>query len=740
MTNQQNSINYTNNYNAKDMLNIQPDKVYRHYFGNESFNKKETFVRCMRPELHTNGDKNPSLRINTEKWVHYCDVCELSGNAYDLVSLKENLSEPKDIYGKVEEIYGIKSDSKIQLRLISNSNENRFTHKFSNECSFKTTTQEDLQNIIENLGKKYSLSTFLELKKFVKISQYPYAIAFMKNDNFLFNPNKKTSFIVVEGRTDFLTAVEMGFDREFGIYSRFNKACKFQLTGGEYYFLLDSDDSEEEMRNRLEVKKKSSICFGKPPTEFKDLSEWFNKGLCTDRNVIDTFKSETLEEVSPKLKKDKFYRISLSKKYSSGKQKIDFWNELEITNEVVNLLKGKTPIPPNWAIIPLLIKIGALTRGKAGTSIRGNKTKPNFYYTLLASSGTGKTESLRIVNQLTNKLDEQMQMDSKIKKEKFIAKLESEEKQFDATRFVDTVDYNLPMSTSFERLMRILSQRGFGLAFVTTELETFLRTLSKGSDGKLKPLFTSFFDGETERVSYQNSGDIEVKNPFVSLVAPSTKEAFTSNLSAVDSDSGFLQRFLFEVATKEEENQIKLQRAVNDDFAQNKPFNSKLIDDFLLKVYSYFSDDNKILFEPSDEAKEMWRKYKIDCYTANKSIDDKKNSFYTRIETNAMKFAILLQLIENFSDDGRENDNILTPTNLNRGILLAEYFKSNLGLIFDEFCKKTGDKNQRKILSNLENNGQRNSKELQEATKIPAIEIDKAIKELVELNQIEEVR
>lgn len=739
MTNQQ-SINYSNNYNAKNMLNIQPERVYKHYFGNVSFNKKETFVQCIQPELHTNGDKNPSLRVNTEKWVHHCDVCNLSGNAYQLISQKEGIAEAKDIFKKVEEIFGIESVFQIQLRQISRSNENRFIHKMSSECSFFNPTQDDLKEINEKLGKRYSLSTFLELKDFVKISKKPYAIAFMKNDNFLYNPNKKNSFLVVEGRTDFLTAVEMGLDKSYGIYSRYNKASKFQLTGGKYFFLLDSDDSEIEMKKRLEIKSKSSIGFIKPPNEFKDLSDWFNLGFCSERNLTELINSAPLEEVSRKLKKDKFYRISLSKKYALGKQEIDFWNEFKITNEVLTLLKNKTPIPPNWVIIPLLIKISALTRGNYGIYLRGKPLKPNFYYTLLASSGVGKTESLRIVNQLTNNLDEQIQEDSKAYKELVKSKLESEDKIFDITSFVDVIDYHLPMSTSFERIMGILSKRRFGLAFVTTELETFLRTLNRGSDGKLKPLFTSFYDGETERVSYKNSGDIEVKNPFVSIVAPSTKEAFFSNLSDVDSFSGFLQRFHFEVASKEEEKQIKLQRAKNNDFAQTVPFESKLIDDFLNRIYKFFKSENRSLFlTPTSKTIEIWDEYKMICHTTNEGLSTKKESFYTRLETSAMKFALVFQLLENFTQ-GKENSETLDSENLRRGILLTEYLKSNFDLIFEDIFKQTVSPNHKKILSNLEKNGQRNSKELQEATKISAAEIDKAIKELVEQNQIEEVK
>ena len=49
-----------------------------------SRNGSNFMVSCPRPELHKNGDKNPSCSVDVSKGLVHCFVCGLSGNVYQI--------------------------------------------------------------------------------------------------------------------------------------------------------------------------------------------------------------------------------------------------------------------------------------------------------------------------------------------------------------------------------------------------------------------------------------------------------------------------------------------------------------------------------------------------------------------------------------------------------------------------------------------------------------------------------
>ena len=44
----------------------------------------ERKAHCPRPELHTNGDRNPSLTVNVDEGLLKCFVCGLQGNIHQV--------------------------------------------------------------------------------------------------------------------------------------------------------------------------------------------------------------------------------------------------------------------------------------------------------------------------------------------------------------------------------------------------------------------------------------------------------------------------------------------------------------------------------------------------------------------------------------------------------------------------------------------------------------------------------
>jgi hypothetical protein len=167
----------------------------------------------------------------------------IGGTEYSLRELADKLNQSLDDYKE-----------SWHLRLINKTNK-RFTHT---DSEVKKVTQNDLDKISECLNKKYSIETFKKADAF--ICQNPYGIAFL-DGNLVYNPNNKDNIVCVEGRTDYLTAIEIGMDNEFGIISLYNKQSKLKIESyKKYFFIMDKDNTIDNLKSRIECKTFDSCC------------------------------------------------------------------------------------------------------------------------------------------------------------------------------------------------------------------------------------------------------------------------------------------------------------------------------------------------------------------------------------------------------------------------------------------------------------------------------------------------
>jgi hypothetical protein len=268
---------------------------------------------CFRSEYHNNNDQNASLSISSEGKGFKCFGCGIQGNNVQLIKevlkldtrsaikwLNENFTSTQD-WNQRSSSQGylmhelIKDQEKMQIRLIQKGKK-RFLHKLKSELRLKNPTEQDVKNIKNWLGKSYSLQTLLLAGIKINHKSGFYGLVFPKGQ-IQYNPNDFKKYIHLEGRTDFLTAIELGLQYNFGLISDYNKTSLINIDSDQHWFIMDKDVDEQQIRNRINTPKSCKIGFLRLPEKYQDLSEYYNLGNCTKEDIIALIEKNTLKPV-----------------------------------------------------------------------------------------------------------------------------------------------------------------------------------------------------------------------------------------------------------------------------------------------------------------------------------------------------------------------------------------------------------------------------------------------------------
>jgi len=327
---------------------------------------------CFNTRSHNNGDKKASLSISEDSKGFNCFGCGIQGNNVELVKLafqvdaetamnwlKQRFGNHCDIPEKKKNPASNtppKKTAKLQIRFINGqlSGDERFRFFPETDLILKDPQEKDLENIKRELGKSFSIETLLKVKIKINHSKVGYGLVFSQGQ-LVFNPKDCNQYLHLEGRTDYLTAIELGLDGHFGIVSNYNKTAKVELTGGSHYYIMDKDVSEEQLKDRIQALSFVKVKFIRLPGEFGDLSDFYNRGNCSREKILEMIEKTPVENLSP----PKTETISPEPKHFkvySGR----------------DLLTQQFP-DPNWAIKGLLLEGLTILAGrpKSGKSWMG---------------------------------------------------------------------------------------------------------------------------------------------------------------------------------------------------------------------------------------------------------------------------------------------------------------------------------------------------------------------------------
>jgi len=308
---------------------------------------------CFNPSAHKNNDNHPSLSLNNNKF--HCHGCGVGGNSVELVKLVlnketgESIEWLKQTIGNSSKQDIVNSDSKDpstnkeeswHIRYIREGSIDRYGHILKSKMKERDPTQIDVDNIKKFLGKSYSLKTLQKLNIKFGYSYNKYCMVFQTGE-IIYNPNNKKEYLHVEGRTDFLSAVDISLDNYYGIVSDFNKQSKIEITdNGEHYFILDSDVTQDNKEDRIKCDSHTKLKFIRLPEQYNDLSEFYNHGDCTSNVIVKLIDDARYKQSNTQEKINISADPTMIKKYISDKKLINVAGEFY---QYINGLYQKIP-------------------------------------------------------------------------------------------------------------------------------------------------------------------------------------------------------------------------------------------------------------------------------------------------------------------------------------------------------------------------------------------------------------
>jgi len=252
--------------------------------------------RCFNEPGHNNADQNPSLQISEDGFK--CHGCGLHGNNIELIKQVRNVDTDEAFLWLNEQFPELSKNgnSKMHLRLIQDGDP-RYLHVDKAKLHLRKADQEDVNHIVEILRKRYSLDTLHRTGTLISEGNY-YGMAF-DTGMLKYNPNNMDNSLFVEGRTDWLTAVELGFDNDYNTVSVYNKTSMIDLTSHNNIIILDSDDDPDSKKSRLKAKAECYVKFIQLPDGFKDLSDLYYDNPSAKDIVQNLIEQSEWIEISP---------------------------------------------------------------------------------------------------------------------------------------------------------------------------------------------------------------------------------------------------------------------------------------------------------------------------------------------------------------------------------------------------------------------------------------------------------
>jgi len=202
-------------------------------------------------------------------------------------------------------------------------------------------------------------------------------------------------------------------------------------------------------------------------------------------------------------------------------------------------------------------------------------------------------------------------------------------------RVLRRVNEDLIYPTEFtqEKILEIIERQPEGI-FIHYEFMTLSGLLSKDYNAGLKAFLTEMYDCPLHYARKTVSRSYEIRNPCISILSATTQEWFLERAKEGDLLGGFLPRFIFVPASSKEKS-----------LAFPPPADMSKRNNLVRTLKEISELKGKIEFSP--EAKRLHREWFV-RYEA-KMDSGLLNGFYSRLETYALKFAILLEIIKNRS-------------------------------------------------------------------------------------------
>ena len=306
---------------------------------------------------------------------------------------------------------------------------------------------------------------------------------------------------------------------------------------------------------------------------------------------------------------------------------------------------------------------------------------PIIFLVLIGPPSCGKTPPLKLAVKPLNLFDAELERAYRNEREKYeramaLPREEREANGFDADPVRPVCRSVLTINATIEALYSVLDQSRRGVLTYVDELDSLLSNMSRYNRGSDDAYWLQLFNVDGIKLNRKSSeGPMTILHPYVSLTGGTQPGLLPELLGGKRMTSGFSSRLLKVFPDITEMPEWTMQQVspciIND---WNNIVRS------ILEVPSEYDGNGDVIprvVKFSERAKKVlchWRnvKHRREWKEAD---EDYLRGFYGKLETYAVRFCLIIQVVRYFCDN-RCSPSVIDEDSVRSAISLAEYFRS----------------------------------------------------------------
>jgi hypothetical protein len=233
-----------------------------------------------------------------------------------------------------------------------------------------------------------------------------------------------------------------------------------------------------------------------------------------------------------------------------------------------------------------------------------------------------------------------------------------------------------------ESLAEVHKNNKKGIGVYADELASWFKNFNRYNKGSEEQFWLSNWSGKAIRINRKTSESTYIPLPFISVIG-TIQTGVLNDLANNRTENGFLDRILFVVPDslkKEYWTDEDLEPEIIDNWQKiidkliNLPLEFDEINNPIPKILKFTPEAKKHLFE--------WQKEMTDL--SNMSKNDVISGTISKIETYAIRFSLLIQMIYFACNKG--NDDAISLEALKGALKLVEYYKKTALKVHHTLC------------------------------------------------------
>ena len=308
------------------------------------------------------------------------------------------------------------------------------------------------------------------------------------------------------------------------------------------------------------------------------------------------------------------------------------------------------------------------------------RVSPIIFMVLVGAPSCGKTPPLRLAVRPFHIFDAELSRTYQKEKERYdmameLPREEREQNGFERNPAKPVCKSVVTTNTTIEGLYANLDKNRRGVLMHVDELDSFLGNMSRYSRGNDEAYWLQLFNGDEIKCSRKSSDDtFTIQHPFVSVIGGTQPGILPELFGGKRLMNGFASRLLKVFPDINEMPDWKSRRAPQSVIDEWNGLVRRILEE--PSEYDENGDVRPQMLSFSGEAMRLLCQWKneVNGKAWRDTGDDYLKGFYGKLETYAVRFCLVIQVVRSFCESGCSRQ-VIDAVSAQSAIELAEYFR-----------------------------------------------------------------